>query len=168
MIKTCLLYFCFFFTLLRWTTAMACPVGDPSCNGVEVEPLFFGQIVITDNSAMRSCTIPAGGTMTCDAQITILNPGQFGVFQLSGYGSTAVWFSVDDASTTMTDAAGLATDIFDIKNFTFAPAYIDIGTEQALPGGTLLLKIGATLQTRAGETYDIAPYHGTFSLQINY
>jgi hypothetical protein len=164
--KKYLVYLCLVFLALRGPDAMACPTGDPSCNGVEVEPLFFGQIVITDNSAMRSCIIPAGGTMTCDSQITILTPGQYGVFQLSGYGSTAVWFSVDDTSTTMTDPGGLTT--FDVKNFTFAPAYTNIGTEQALPGGTLMLKIGATLQTRAGQTYDIAPYHGTFSLQINY
>ena len=104
--------------------------------------------------------------MTCDSQITILNPGQFGVFQLSGYGTTAVWFSVDDTTTQMKDVAG--TTAFNVKNFTFAPDYNSIGTEQALPGGTVLLKIGATLQTIPGETYDIAPYHGTFSLQINY
>jgi len=161
-----LIYFCFVLLALQGPVALACPSGDPSCNGVEVEPLFFGQIVITDNSATRSCLIPAGGTMTCDSQITILTPGQYGVFQLSGYGSTAVWFSVDDSTTTMTDPAG--TTAFDVKTFTFAPVYNSVGTAQALPGGTLLLKIGATLQTRAGETYDIAPYHGTFSLQINY
>lgn len=161
-----LIYFCLILLLFHIPAAMACPAGDSSCNGVEVEPLWFGQIVITDNSAVRSCTIPAGGTMTCDSQITILNPGQFGVFQLSGYGSTAVWVSVDDTSTTMTDAAGTTT--FDVKNFTFAPDINSIGNEEVLPGGALLLKIGATLQTRAGETYDIAPYHGTFSLQINY
>ena len=165
--KNWLFYFCFMLLLvLRGAPVMACPVTDPTCNGVEAEPLFFGQIVITDNSAVRSCTIPAGGTMTCDSQITILGSGQFGVFQLSGYGSTAVWFSIDDTGTTMTDPGGLTT--FDVKNFTFAPAYDNIGTQQALPGGTLMLRIGATLQTRAGQTYDIAPYHGTFSLQVNY
>ena len=153
--------------LLRVSVAgAACPAGDPSCSGIEAEPMFFGQIVITDNSAVRSCTIPAGGTMTCDSQITILTPGQYGVFQLAGYAGTAIWASVDDTSTTMTDPSGLTT--FDVKNFTFAPDIHNIGLEETPPGGTLLLKIGATLQTRAGQTYDIAPYHGTFSLQINY
>jgi hypothetical protein len=163
-----LIYICFL-ALLNASAARACPVADPTCEGIEAEPLFFGQIIITDNSAVRSCTIPAGGTMTCDAQITILNPGQFGVFRLEGYANTAVWFSVDDTSTTMTSTVGPPfTDIFDIKNFTFAPAYVDIGTSQILPGGTLLLKIGATLQTRAGETYDISTYRGTFNLLVNY
>lgn len=158
---------CFCLFLLHAASAVAaCPSGDPSCSGIEAEPLFFGQIVITDNSAVRSCTIPAGGTMTCDSQITILTPGQYGVFQLAGYGSTSVWASVDDTNTTMTDPSGTTT--FDVKNFTFAPDINNIGNEQVMPGGSLLLKIGATLQTRAGQTYDIAPYHGTFSLQINY
>jgi hypothetical protein len=164
--KNYLLYFCLILFVLWSAAALACPAADPTCNGVEVEPLWFGQIVITDNSAMRSCTIPAGGTMTCDSQITILNPGQFGVIQLSGYGSTDVWFSVDDTGTTMTDVANTTT--FDVKNFTFAPAYNSVLTAQPLLGGTLLVKIGATLQTRAGQTYDISAYRGTFSLQVNY
>jgi hypothetical protein len=166
--KNCLIYFCFALLTLQGSAAMACPAGDPTCNGVEVEPLFFGQLVITDNSAMRSCLIPAGGSITCDSQITVLNPGQaqYGVFQLSGYGTTAVWFSVDDSTTQLKDSAG--TTAFNVKSFTFAPVYNSIGTEQALPGGTLMLKIGATLETVAGESYDLAPYRGTYSLQINY
>ena len=34
--------------------------------------------------------------------------------------------------------------------------------------GTLQLYIGATLQTIPGENYDVAPYHGTYDLYINY
>jgi len=162
--KIWLMCLCFF--LCVSAAEASCPAGDPSCSGIEAEPLFFGQIVITDNSAVRSCTIPAGGTMTCNSQITILTPGQYGVFQLSGYAGTAIWVSVDDTGTTMTDPSGTTT--FDVKNFTFAPDINNIGNEQTPTGGNLMLKIGATLQTRAGQTYDIAPYHGTFSVQINY
>ncbi len=136
-------------------------------DGVEIEPLYFGQIIITDNSAIRSCTIPAGGTMTCDSQITILQTGQYGVFRLSSFDPTvAIWASVDDSATTLSLPDGTA---FDVKNFTFAPDINSIGNAQT-PGadGTLTLKIGATLKTRAGVTYDLAPYRGTFDLQINY
>src|ERR1700722_12135130 len=100
--KKRLIYFCFMLLALQSRAALAF-----THDGVEVEPLFFGQLIITDNSAIRSCTIPAGGTMTCDSQITILNPGQFGVFQLSNYDPTvAIWAYVDDTTTTMTDGVG--------------------------------------------------------------
>jgi hypothetical protein len=168
--KKNLLYFCSALLALQSIAAVACPVGDSSCNGVEVEPLFFGQIIIINPSVSHSCTIPAGGTMTCDSGVTILNSGQYGVFQLAGYGSTSVWFCVDDAGTTMNDTAVNpgSTTTLNVKNFTFAPDYYNIGTESTLPGGTLMLKVGATLQTIAGESYDIAPYRGTYNLLINY
>jgi hypothetical protein len=167
--KKYLIYFCSVLLALQSAAAIACPSGLPSCSGPEVEPLFFGQIIITNPSVSHSCTIPAGGTMTCDSGITILNPGQFGVFQLAGYGTTSVWFYVNDASTTMNDTAVNpgSTSTVSVKTFTFAPDYFNIGTESTLPGGTLMLKVGATLQISAGS-YDIAPYRGTYNLLINY
>jgi hypothetical protein len=152
------LYFCFALLALQSSTALAF-----TNDGVEVEPLFFGQIIITDNSAVRSCTIPAGGTMTCDPQITILHAGQYGVFRLSGFDpAVAIWASV--SNTTLT-GGGFT---FDLQDFTFAPDIGSIGTAQAPAGGILTLKIGATLKTRAGVSYNVAPYRGTFNLQINY
>lgn len=138
-----------------------------SNDGVEIEPLTFGQGIITDNSAVRSCVIPAGGTETCDPQIILLRAGSYGAFRLSDYDpSVQVWASVDDSSTTLSNGGG---QIFDVKNFTFSPDLHDIGTA-AVPNadGTLTLLVGATLQTRAGTTYDSTTYRGTFSLQINY
>lgn len=153
-------YFCFILLMLKISAAPAF-----TNDGVEIEPLFFGQIVITDNTAIRSCTIPAGGTMSCDSQITIINTGEYGVFRLSGFDPTVpIWASVDDTATTLT-GGGLTLDV---KSFTFAPNINSIGNAQVPPGGTLTLKIGATLKTRAGITYAIAPYRGTFNLQINY
>ena len=162
-IKKYLIYFCAALLLLHSSATQAY-----TNDGVEIEPLFFGQIIITDNSAVRSCTIPAGGNMSCDSQVTILQPGQYGVFRLSGFDPTVyIWASIDDTTTTMTAPGSGAT--FDIKSFTFAPDIESIGTEQKpAADGTLTLKIGATLKTHAGQVYDIAPYHGTFSLQINY
>jgi hypothetical protein len=136
-------------------------------DGTELEPLHFGQIVITDNAAVRACTIPAGGVMSCDAEITILQPGSFGVLRLSDYDPTvAVWAFVDDSSTTMTNAGA---GVLDVKDFTFNPDISDIGSAMTPNAdGMLTLEIGATLRTRAGQTYDISPYRGTFVLQINY
>ena len=161
--KKYLFCFCTFLLFLRCSATQAY-----TNDGTELEPLFFGQIIITDNAAIRSCTIPAGGAMTCDSQITILQPGQYGVFRLSGYDpSVYIWASVDDTTTTLTAPGSSA--VLDVKSFTFAPDIESIGTEQKpAADGTLTLKIGATLKTRAGETYDIAPYRGTFNLQINY
>jgi len=136
-------------------------------DGDELEPLHFGQLVITDNSSIRSCTIPPGGSISCDAEITILNGGQYGIFRISDYDpSVALWAYVDDSATTLENGGSA---VFDIKNFTFAPDIGSIGNA-ALPegDGSLEIKIGATLKTRAGETYDISPYRGTFTLQINY
>jgi hypothetical protein len=161
--KRILFYFCFALLALSSSAALAY-----THDGVEIEPLFFGQIIITDNSAVRSCTIPASGAaMTCDSQITILKTGQYGVVRLSGYDpSLAVTAWVDDSGTTLSDGGSF---VFDVKTFTFAPD-INVygGTAQNPAGGALTLKIGATLKTRAGVSYDIAPYRGTFTLLINY
>lgn len=136
-------------------------------DGAEEEPLFFGQLLITDNSAVRTCIIPAGGTESCDPAISIMHAGNFGTLRLSGFDpSVAVFATVDDSLTTLTNAGGQALDI---KNFTFDPDIRDIGTAMTPNAdGTLTLKIGASLKTRAGIAYDVSPYHGTFSLQINY
>jgi len=156
--KNFVLYFCFALLTLQSSAARAF-----TNDGVEIEPLSFGQIIITDNSATRSCTIPAGGTMTCDSQITILHTGQYGVFRLSGFDpAVAIWASI---SNTTLSGGGFT---FDLQDFNFAPDIGSIGTAQAPVGGTLILKIGATLKTRAGVSYDVAPYRGTFDLQINY
>lgn len=144
----------------------AAPARAFNNDGVEVEPLTFGQGIITDNTSVRSCTIPAGGTQTCDAQITLLKSGTSGIFQLSDYDPTvALWAYIDDSTTTLSNGG----QIFDVKNFTFSPDLHDIGTA-AVPNadGTLLLYIGATLQTRAGVSYSNKVYRGTFTLQINY
>ncbi len=134
-------------------------------DGVEEEPLYFGQVVITNNTSAQSCTIPAGGTMTCTSGITILHTGQYGVFGLSNYDPTvAIWASI--ASTT--SLTGPDTSTFTIGSFTFAPDISTIANAQTPPGGTLTLYIGATLTTTAGETYSLAPYRGTYVLQINY
>jgi hypothetical protein len=134
--------------------------------GDELEPLTFGQGIITDNSAARSCTIPAGGTETCDAEITLLNAGHYGVFRLSDYDPTiTVEAHIDDS--TLTASGG---QVFDIKDFTFSPNISDSGGVPAQPDadGSLTLMIGATLRTRAGVTYDSTTYRGTYTLQISY
>ncbi|MFH1157703.1 MAG: DUF4402 domain-containing protein [Pseudomonadota bacterium] len=133
--------------------------------GVEMEPLFFGQIIITDNTAVRSCTIAAGGSETCDAEIAVLVPGQYGVFRLSGFDpDVTLWASVADATLT-----GPGSWIFDLNTFTFDPDIHDINTAQTPDAsGTLTLNIGATLDTRANESYQTDPYRGTYTLQINY
>lgn len=153
---------CFCFALL----ALPCrPARAYTNDGVEIQPIYFGQVIITNNAATRSCTIPAGGTMTCDAQITILHTGQYGIFRLSNYDPTvAIWASI--ASSPALTGPGAST--FTIGSFTFAPNINSIGAAQTPPGGTLTLYIGATLQTTAGQTYSIAPYRGTYTLQINY
>ncbi len=161
--KKYLIYFYFALLTLHSSAAQAF-----TNDGVEIEPLFFGQVIITD-TVSHSCTIPAGGTMTCDdPHMVILNPGRYGVFRLSGFNpAVAISAYVDDTTTTLTDTGGAT--VFDIKNFTFAPAISSMGgTPEDPPGGTLTIEIGATLKTRAGTTYDIAPYRGTFDLQINY
>lgn len=135
--------------------------------GEELELLTFGQGIITDNSAARSCVVTAEGSESCDAEIILLNPGRYGVFRLSDFDPTvAIWATVDDSATTLDGPGGTA---FDVKNFTFNPNINDIGTAVTPNAdGTLLLQIGATLKTRAGTTYDVTPYRGTYTLQINY
>ena len=159
--KKNLIYFCSVLLALHSSAALAY-----THDGVEMEPLFFGQIIINSTAAVHSCTIPAGGTMTCDSMtaLTILNPGQYGVFRLSSFDPTvAIWASVSDTTLSAPDGS-----TFDVTDFTFAPHIIDIGTEEVPPGGILTLEIGATIKTRIGTTYDIAPYRGTYDLQINY
>ncbi|MBU6475489.1 MAG: DUF4402 domain-containing protein [Alphaproteobacteria bacterium] len=134
-------------------------------DGVEIEPIYFGQIVIVSNSSAQSCTLPAGGTMTCTSGIQILHTGQYGVFRLSNYDpSVAIWASIASSPA----LTGPDSSTFSIGSFTFAPDIGSIGTEEAPPGGTLTLYIGATLTTTAGATYSLAPYRGTYTLQINY
>jgi hypothetical protein len=138
-----------------------------AAEGLEIEPLNFGQGIITDNSSVRSCVVPAGGTQTCDPEIVLLQPGRFGVFRLSGYDpNVEIWASVDDSLTILAGPGGME---FDVKDFTFNPDISTLGTAM-LPeaDGTLIIEIGATLQTRAGVIYDVAPYRGTYTLQINY
>jgi hypothetical protein len=158
--------FCFSLVLLFLHSA---PVSAQPYDrdGIEIEPLFFGQGIITDNTSVRSCTIPAGGVQTCDSEITLTVPGSYGVFRLSDFDpSVSVWASVDDTSTTLTNGAA---QTFDVKNFTFNPDISDIGLAMTPNAdGTLVLEIGATLQTQAGISYDASVYHGTFTLQINY
>ena len=135
--------------------------------GVEMEPLFFGQIIITDNTAIRSCTMATTGVETCDAQIVVLDPGQYGVYRLSGFDpDTPIWVSVDDNGTILTGPGGF---IFDVKSFTFDPDISDIGSAQTPDDdGNLTLKIGARLDTRANDAYQTSPYRGTYTLQVNY
>ncbi len=134
-------------------------------DGVEIEPIYFGQIVITNNTSAQTCTLPAGGIMTCSSGITILHTGQYGVFRLSNYDPTVAIYASIASSSALT---GPNTSTFSIGSFTFAPNINSIGNAQTPPGGTLTLYIGATLTTTAGQTYSLDPYSGTYTLQINY
>ena len=156
------LFACFCIVL----TALPCRGAQAyTYDGVEVEPLYFGQIAITSNTTAQSCTLPAGGTMTCSSGITILRTGQYGIFRLSGYDpSVSIWASI--ASSPALTAGGSST--FSIGSFTFSPDISSIGTAAAPPGGTLTLYIGATITTTALATYSVAPYRNTYTLQINY
>jgi hypothetical protein len=166
--KKCLIYFCLALLALRSSAALAqADAGD------EIEPLFFGQLVLNDTTMAHTCTIPAGAAMYCDGTggITMMTQGQYGVFRLSGYNThTYIWATIDN--TTMTDGGtgcGGSSCVLNVINFTTAPNIVGM-TNETYPNadGTLQLYIGATLQTIPGENYDVAPYHGTYDLYINY
>lgn len=134
--------------------------------GVESEQLFFGQIVITDNSVVRSCTLTTEGIETCDgAGIMLLNPGQNGVYRLSGFDPGVAVGAVIDQITPLTNTQDAT--MLDIDDFTLDPP-IDVTPQTPDANGNMTIKIGATLSTRAGETYLIKPYRGTYRLTITF
>lgn len=134
--------------------------------GIELEPLFFGQVIVTDNTVVRSCTITTGGSESCDAAgLTLLSPGGRGVYRLSGFDpNTQIGAVIDQISPLANTQDGT---LLDVANFTLDPP-IDVAPQTPDANGTMTLNIGATLSTRAGVTYLVTPYRGTYRLTITY
>lgn len=135
-------------------------------SGVEFQQLSFGRLLILDNSAVRSCTITALGSETCDGSgVALLNPGQVGVYRLSGFDPNTQVSAIIDQNTPLANTQDGA--LLDVSNFTFDPP-IDITPQTPDASGKMTLKIGAMLSTRAGVTYPNVPFHGTYRLTITF
>jgi hypothetical protein len=134
--------------------------------GVEVQQITFGHIIITDNSASRSCVVAATGGESCDATgVLLLISGETAIYRLSGFDpNTALGAVIDNATPLSNSVDGTQLDI---GSFTLNPP-IDTNPQTPDTSGNLTLKIGATLSTRPGTTYAIAPYRGTYRLTITY
>ncbi len=154
-----------FLVCLLILTVLALP-SLATQSGVETQQITFGHIIITDNSATRNCVVAATGGETCDASgVLLLISGEAAFYRLSGFDpNTAVGAVIDNATplTNSVDASAL-----DIGSFTINPP-IDTSPQTPDASGNMTLKIGATLSTRAGTTYAIAPYHGTYRLTITF
>lgn len=150
----------FCFTLSMYSMAAEAFTYD----GVELEPLYFGQKIITGNN-VQSIVIGTDGSETLNpnapSTLTSLVHGQNGVFRLSGF-DPALQLSASIADTVLTGPGGTT---FDLGTFTFDPP---INTVSQTPdaNGNMTLKIGATLSTRASTSYSIVPYRGTYTLTI--
>lgn len=154
-----------FFIVLS-TLALVSVPSLATQSGVESDQLSFGRIIITDNSVIRSCTMATTGVETCDVTgALLLMSGQLGIYRLSGFDPNTAVGAMIDQITPMANAVD--GTLLDIANFKLDPA-IDQTPQTPDASGNMTLKIGATLSTRAGTTYAIAPYHGTYRLTITY
>lgn len=126
----------------------------------ETQLLSFGEIAVATN-AVESITVNPDGTNLHDPGIQLLLPGRNGVYLFSSFGANIpVAVSVADAELTGPNNAK-----FDMHDFTFDPVDISQITDGS---GEMTLKIGATMSTRAGVTYEDGPYRGTYTLMVNY
>jgi hypothetical protein len=132
----------------------------------ELEPLTFGRVAVTGAPPLRIVVAPTGAETTPDGGVTLLSPrGSSGLYELTGYApSVSLWITIADT----TVAGSGANGALDLTDFNFSPA-CTMATPCATDGaGELMVKIGATLTTAAGQTYGPGPYRGTYNLLLNF
>ncbi len=150
-----------FFLLLM--SALLFYAGAASAHGSlrEVAPLTFGHIAVTGTPPLRIVVAPDGAVSTPDGGVTMQSPRPSnGLNEQSGYTTVTRHYSTV-ADTTLSGAGGA----LDLTDFIFDPP-CTMATPCAPSGGELLLKIGATLTTRASTTYGPGPYRGAYDLNL--
>lgn len=127
----------------------------------EYESLTFGEMAITSNT-VSTIVISTDGSESHGAGISPLLPGRNAVLRLMDFPANTLVSVMADNSTLDRRPSGPS---FDITTFTFDP---DPDHQVTGVDGKMLLKIGATLSTRAGTTYTAGPYRGTYNLMVSY
>ena len=153
-----------FLTLLLTLTLCSLPAVAAQ-RGLETEPLFFGQVIVNDNTSVRSCVITPLGVETCDFGLTLLQHGQRGVYRLTGFDPNTQLGAVIDTASPLANSRDAT--LIDISDFKLDPA-IDVTPQTPDASGNMTLKIGATLSTRANAAYPVTPFRGTYRLTITY
>jgi hypothetical protein len=110
----------------------------------------------------QQIVIGPDGSENHDLGITLLLPGHIAILRLMDFPPSTILSILADDSTLSRQPSGPA---FDIISFTFDP---DASNSVTDSDGKLILRIGATLRTRAGVTYTPGPYRGIYNLMVNY
>lgn len=144
--------------------ALACfvfivaPVKSYAQTITENQPLRFGQLSLTDNSAPRKIILNSAGGYTADPQYILFTDPQLGNVTVSGF-DPSVTLSVGVSTATLTGASAANFTVID----TFTNPTI-ITTDGA---GSATFDVGATLQSDgSGTVHADDTFDGIYSINV--
>lgn len=124
----------------------------------ENQPLRFGQISLTDNSAPRKIILNSSGGYTADPQYILFTDPQLGNITVSGY-DPSVTLGVSVSTTTLTSSSA--------ANFTVIDTFTTPSVITTDAAGSATFDVGATLQSDgSGITHADDTFDGIYTINI--
>lgn len=108
---------------------------------VEVSPLYFGTMVILDNSSAGTIEVDELGNTTVSTNFAVVDPPTYGEYQLVGFASNATLFV-----TTGIVQAQTTTDTHSDEQFTLTAVNV-VNSINVDSDGNADFRVGGTLQT---------------------
>lgn len=129
---------------------------------VNIRPLSFGRIVISDNSTIGEYTIDYLGNITATNHFRIIEAGSPAEFLLFNYPANAQVFITPSVIQASTSSTPFSTGQFTLVNLT-SPGSIFIRTD-----GTAEVGVGGTLRTSGSGSMNYSDADYTINLQISF
>jgi hypothetical protein len=155
-LKNRLLHLLFIYTLsIALSGRLACAQTI-----TEVQPLFFGEIVLIDTGVVGEVDVDANGSYSHNGNIYMITDAETGEYEISGGPNNAFYTLVLPSAPELMTRSGIN---FIVDNYEHLPL-----TLQTDGSGDSTFTVGARMQSQTGLTYSDGNYDGDFDITVNW